>query len=96
MLNNRGQVSSLGHTVTDLYTDDPELYWDFDSRELAYEDIPAFLEQIKSERDSEGRACKKTTIIGHSNGARIGVLAAGKPDDEGAHINKVVGLAPAY
>lgn len=96
MINNRGQESSLGHTTANLYTDDPEAYWDFDSREMAYEDMPAFLEQIRTERYSEGRACKKTTILGHSNGARIGVLAAGKPDDEGARINKVVGLAPAY
>lgn len=95
-LNNRGVSASRGHTTADLYTNNPQAYFDFDTTAFAYKDVPAALEQIRSERDGEGRACLKTTIIGHSNGGRQALLAAASDDaDISGSINKVIGLAPA-
>ena len=66
--NRRGTTHSTGHTTENLFSEDPETYFDFDAENVATEDYTALISTILEERRSEGLPCKKLSLYsdGHS------------------------------
>ena len=73
--NRRGTKYSQGHTTTDLITDDPEEFWDWDVSEIGEEDVPALISEILETRFGEGSDCKKVSVLAYSTAANEASIA---------------------
>ena len=72
--NLQGTNGSQGHATLDRgdegdFTNGSQVYWDFNASDIAEKNIPAMINAINSQRQAEGRDCKKVQILGYGHGA---------------------------